>query len=269
MSFMASAAVLYADLPIYEKMVLGVLADHADDQGEGAWPSVERIALLSGRISTRQVQRCLRKLEDMRLISVAAEATRHRPTEYRLHLDRIRDLWLETGVTTSRPTSPGVTEGRGRGDHGSPEPIHEPIPPDVSDETSVVPITSAGRKRDLLWEAMEYVMGHSPTTKTERGRWNKAVKELREVGATPDDLVLRATSYRRRWPDIDMTPTGIVANWDLLATAQQGTVTTRLAQLRAAQNETPALDYTAEPCTECGEAPGEVNGLCPRCWDSL
>lgn len=265
MSFMASATVLYADLPIYEKMVLGVLADHADDQGEGAWPSVARIALLSGRISERQVQRCLRRLENMGLISVAQEATRQRPTEYRLHLDAITELWM---VSSPVPPS-GVTESRPRGDQGTPEPPKEPIPQDVSNETSFVPaVQNNGRKRDELWDMMVRVMGHEPTTKSERGKWNKAVKELRDAGFTAEDLYHRALAYRRRWPDIDMTPTGIVGNWELLAHAPAGSVTTRLAQLRAAQVETPTLDYTDEPCTNCGEAPGEVEGLCPECWDS-
>lgn len=267
MSFLASATALYADLPIYEKMVLNVLADHADENGEGAWPSVERIALLAGRISERQVQRCLRRLQDMGFISVAAEATRHRPTEYRLHLDVIRETW----VTESRPSNPGVTDGRSRGDRESPEPINEPIPQESPKGDSFVQVMPQRkpRKRDVLWDALVEIMGHSPSTKGERGKWNKALKDMREVGATPEDLMRRAVVYRKRWPGIDITPMALVNNWDLLATPQVGTVATRLAELRAAQNETPALDYTSEPCTQCGRSPGEVNGLCPTCWDSL
>jgi 6-phosphogluconate dehydrogenase len=44
------------------RLVLLVLADHANDDGTGAWPSVETIGE-KARLSRAQVQRCLRALE--------------------------------------------------------------------------------------------------------------------------------------------------------------------------------------------------------------
>ena len=46
------------------RLVLLSIADHAKDDGTGAWPSVPTIAKQS-KLSVRQVQYCLRKLEEM------------------------------------------------------------------------------------------------------------------------------------------------------------------------------------------------------------
>lgn len=45
------------------RLVLLALAENANDDGSGAWPSVETLARKS-RLSTRQVKRCLKGLED-------------------------------------------------------------------------------------------------------------------------------------------------------------------------------------------------------------
>ena len=57
-----------------------------------------------------------------------------------------------------------------------------------------------------------------PTTLTgsERGRINKALKELREVGATATDIERRATAYRKKYPDAAITPTALTGNWSQL-----------------------------------------------------
>lgn len=74
------------------------------------------------------------------------------------------------------------------------------------------------RPRDEVFEALIEVCGldSSGLTKSERGRINKAAKELRDVGATPDGIRARATVYGQRWPDVDMTPTALASNYSLL-----------------------------------------------------
>lgn len=58
-------------------------------------------------------------------------------------------------------------------------------------------------------------------TTTERGRLNRAARELREVGATPDDVRVRWDAAVVRWPKITMTPTALAANWSSLATSRK------------------------------------------------
>jgi hypothetical protein len=77
------------------------------------------------------------------------------------------------------------------------------------------------REPDLLWDTLEREIGKVATA-SERGRRNKALKELRDVGATPGELVVRCGRYRLRWPDIDLTATALAANWSTLATSENG-----------------------------------------------
>jgi hypothetical protein len=66
-------------------------------------------------------------------------------------------------------------------------------------------------------------MACQPATRSERGAWNAALTQLREIGATPAQLRAKVAAYRRRWPGIDMTPMALVHNWSLLGTpAPQG-----------------------------------------------
>lgn len=85
------------DLPKPEKFLLLALADHADHDGQGARPSVARLAWKTGD-SRRTVQRLLRSLEARGLIEVERMGGGLRPgigdgragraTTYRLHLHK-------------------------------------------------------------------------------------------------------------------------------------------------------------------------------------
>jgi hypothetical protein len=77
------------------------------------------------------------------------------------------------------------------------------------------------RPRDELWDVLVEELGE-PQTRTERGRRNKALLELREIEATPDELRCRIAGFRLRWPQAAVTATGIAANWTLLGSAPSG-----------------------------------------------
>jgi hypothetical protein len=105
----------------------------------------------------------------------------------------------------------------------------------------------SARKSDPLWDAFVREMGSAPETQSERGAWNKAAKELRDVGATPEQVRQRCTEYRARWPKTDLTPPALARHWGALArpspngkgrsqqidTLTQTVVTGRLARERA------------------------------------
>lgn len=60
----------------------------------------------------------------------------------------------------------------------------------------------------------------SPKLNTmERGRINKAIKCLREIGATPEDLMNRIHEFQRRYSGAECTITGVAANWGILGQA--------------------------------------------------
>jgi hypothetical protein len=93
---------------------------------------------------------------------------------------------------------------------GTPEPYLEP-----SLETS-----SAARPTDELWDSIVDVFGYGEkVTSLERGRINKALKALREVGATPDEIAARAAVYRKQFPDVAFTPLALASNWSQLEPA--------------------------------------------------
>jgi hypothetical protein len=86
---------------------------------------------------------------------------------------------------------------------------------EIREEKTLAPKTA--RKSDPLWDAFVREMGNAPETQSERGAWNKAAKELRDVGATPEQVRQRCTEYRARWPKTDLTPPALARHWGALA----------------------------------------------------
>lgn len=123
-----------APLPTTEKMVLLVIADHADDNGDNAWPSVGRIAERAS-ISTRHTQRVINQLVDLGWLEVTLQdgGTHRTRSDRRPNRYRVLD-----GAT---PTSPRDPE---RGDMGVVNGV-TPMSPDPSIEPS---ITSSLRSED-------------------------------------------------------------------------------------------------------------------------
>lgn len=74
------------------------------------------------------------------------------------------------------------------------------------------------RRKDELFEALCTVGGHElgSLTGAERGRLNKARKELAGVGATAQDVLDRAAEYKRQHPEWDFTPMALVTHWSTL-----------------------------------------------------
>lgn len=75
-------------------------------------------------------------------------------------------------------------------------------------------------KRDELFEAVTDAcrLDRSQLTESARGSANKATKELRSVGATPESVHAKAGEYRQRWPGMELTPAALAKNWSQLGT---------------------------------------------------
>jgi hypothetical protein len=179
------------------KLVLLALADHTNPDGY-CWPSMIRIAGMSG-ISQRQVSTNITKLVDLGLVVKA---------------DRRRAGGQYRGWTYYLPTS------------GSGVPVAS---------GSEVPVTSGSqlpvgtvrenrkkisRERDYLFEAIVDVCGHDARslTKSERGRINKAMADLRGASATPDQVRAAANAWTRRFPQARLTATALAGHWSTLLT---------------------------------------------------
>lgn len=72
-------------------------------------------------------------------------------------------------------------------------------------------------KEDLLWSAaMTAIYGDKTPvlTQSERKKIGKLLNELREINATPEDLIARAKRYPKVMPkDCILTLAGLVNNW--------------------------------------------------------
>jgi hypothetical protein len=67
-----------------------------------------------------------------------------------------------------------------------------------------------------LWEALVEAMGTAaPVTSSGRGAWNRAHRELREAGVTPEVVILAAREYRKAWPGITLTPNALAKHLHL------------------------------------------------------
>lgn len=142
-------------------------------------------------------------------------------------------------VTSS--TNTGSQEERVRGDEMSPhevtdQPPHgvtayagaektEPsVEPSVdltrdSDE-SLVPDTSGERARRRLEIELaltaELGVRSVTMTRSERGAWEVAIRDLLDVDADGQAVTARCGAYRGRWPEMALTPLALVRHWSLL-----------------------------------------------------
>ena len=209
MSIEIVGLVLNAECPIPAsvKFTLVGLANHADPDGGRIFPGEARLARYV-QCDVRTIRRHLRVLERAGLIEQVAPAEQHRPTEYRIRADILSGL-VESGRTT-------VTLQTGHPVSSRPD-THvrrTVIEPSLEPSSSK---NGNGRKPDPVWDGFVEWLGHGPETRSERGAWNSAAKELREIGvASADEVVTRGSAYVRRFPSVGPTPNGLVKHWSEL-----------------------------------------------------
>jgi len=80
--------------------------------------------------------------------------------------------------------------------------------------------TAKPRKTDPIWDALMAACGvdTAQIPKSSRGAYNNAVKDLKEIGATPGQITLRGRRYQSKWPTASLTPTALVRRWPELDT---------------------------------------------------
>ena len=196
------------------KLVLLAIADHANGDGY-CWPSMKRIAGMTG-LSVRQVSNHVTKLAELGLL---VKADRRRSGgQYRGWSYVVGDT-SGSGLPVEGATSGSdlpLTSGS-----GLPVTSGSELPHGTTSENRQRTTTSprAARARDELFEKVVGVCGHdvASLTKSERGRINRAVKEIREAGGTPERVDDAVRAWRQRYPDAVLTPTALSAHWSTLA----------------------------------------------------
>lgn len=231
------------------------LADQANDEGI-SWPSRATLAKHIG-CHRMTITKKARLLEELGLLS-RLERTRDNGSVtsnvYRLHLGSVEGVLSAKG-----DISPPANTGGLR-------------PPEPSQKESETASRPSRVERDAMWDVMVEVTGVDPASKNEKSRRGKVVKELLELGATPDDVRVRATRYRRRYPGITFTDTGFIGRWgecgNVRATPSpvescpecgQSFPRRELREHRYHQHD------VGKACTECGTIVSPEDDGCPGC----
>lgn len=145
----------------------------------------------------------VRKWEDHQRIN--------RPTPSKLPPPEDADTPHER-LTESAVSNPSLLTGgkEGKGKEGNRE-VGDESPPDD------------GPTHRQVFDRLAKVCGlDGKLTRAEGGRVAKAAKGIRPVLESVDEIDAKARAYRRKWPDLDMTPTALEANWSQLDASHAG-----------------------------------------------
>jgi DNA-binding transcriptional MocR family regulator len=211
MSVQAMTWAFEQDVEPNAKLVLLALANRTNHETGVCYPGQE----LLGRecsMSDRTIRRHLNTLEERRLIQRRArmlpEGRGRTSDEYRLACyDQPAKM-----SGRSRPTGQRRTTNRTKQDDQ---------PDNVVQGTEREPkgknLAAKPRERqpDILFDATAKAcnINTGNLTASARGALNRAVKELRDVNATPEQIAAVAKSYRNHYPNATLTPMALVKHW--------------------------------------------------------
>lgn len=119
-----------------------------------------------------------------------------------------------------------------------------------------VSTTSDADVRDVLFDSVCTVCGIDPEniTKDERSRVNVACKQLREVGATSEEVTDRARRWRRKFPDAHLTPQSLTKSWSSLVGAAKANAAPTCSRCR----QPIGAQHTPEFCERSSQMLGEI-----------
>lgn len=208
-------------LPPTEKYVLIALADHANDEDFTCWPSLNHLQKKTG-LSRPAIWKTIDRLSSAGAIERIGTKVETGSTIYKVMIGNV--ITLDNHVTQVTTLPKLGNQGNRVGNQGNKlgndvTPNHKnhhessvTIAPNGADDP---PKQKKPRPPDPLWDAMLAACGLNGASPTpgERGAWNKAVQDLRTVNATPAEIQARGSAYRKRWPNVSLTPTALARRW--------------------------------------------------------
>jgi len=161
-----------------ERLILLVIADHCNSEGENAFPRVSVIARRAN-VNERTVRR---RLSD--LVALGELEIVKRPGT-----SNIYKIVLPTSLDE--------------------EPQGKPKNTAKSDKNKSI------RPRNPIWDALLTACNVDPdkVNSSEASRYGKLVRVLSESDATPEEIFARAMAYRNKFPQATLTPTALVNRW--------------------------------------------------------
>lgn len=168
-----------------ERLILLVIADHCNSEGEDAFPRISLIAKRAN-VSERTVKRRLQDLVQLGELEI---------------VKRQGTSSLYKIVTAqSSPSSKVIV----------------PLEPKKK--------ATKTRERNPIWDTLLEVCGvdpHKKVNSSEASRYGRMVKLLGELEATPDDIRARAAVYKEKFSYATMTPSALVNRWSECDPASQ------------------------------------------------
>lgn len=211
MSILLMAEVWRRECEHPEQSVLLALADHAEDDGTNVYPSVAYTAWKTN-YSPRQVRRILGGLRERDVLTVMAEASRHRPTEYRIDLQKL-PLKKPFRAANADERLPQIREDKmsALGSDGAVEGGH----PDRLGVTSATPRADIAVSAEPSVEPPEETKKDFAEKNGDQERWQRTLERLKaEVPAsTFDHWLSRLDLVDRRGDVLVLQAPDQVAEW--------------------------------------------------------
>jgi hypothetical protein len=214
----------------------------------------------------------LHRLRDAGLIDFDSKPGQRTPYVFRLASADIAtsgDLFT-TSSSTSSPEAPAVkrsTSALKRSEQRSIplpeqgsdatdlncEEVEAPLDVDVDVEEKTLAADCVGsesgeqrrqRPADPVWDAVADLLGFSPAADTSaHGARNKAVRDLKTHGATPETIRAAGAAYKREWPNATLTDTALAKHYPRYhAQAVEQQASARSAELHRDLDEWVAHD---------------------------
>jgi hypothetical protein len=165
------------------------------------WTFRERHLAKVAGVGRDQLRAAMQTLIDTGYVVRSKEALDGKPP---ITVTRVYDMPQNAGV--------GLPEV-GFPDRGETRPLSNK-PELVTNETSLA-AKPRERQPDILFDtvAKTCAIDTANLTASARGALNRAVKELRDVNATPAQITAVAKSYRNQYPNATLTPMALVKHW--------------------------------------------------------
>jgi hypothetical protein len=209
------------ELPLSDKAIrlYAVLSKYADNADRTSYPGRGTLARLMGCHRT-SVDRAVQELIEAGCITKQVRFKEGRYTSSLYTVRRIPPSSTDGGSRThaTTPRSADATTS------SHPCDIElEPLNVEPEELLADKPPESSTRKKDTLFETVAEVCGISTgnLTRSSRGQLNKAVKELREINATDEQVRLKAKAYKRQYQNAALTPMALVKHWSSFAVVEK------------------------------------------------
>ena len=173
------------------------------------WTFRERHLAKVAGVGRDQLRAAMQTLIDTGYVMRTREAAEGKPP---VCVTRVYDMPQDTGV--------GLPEV-GFPDRGETQPLSNEGVRETNEVNNLAaaPRETPAKKKDELFEAVAEACGIDWRTLTQSGRGplNRAVKELRDIGVTADQVGGRAAAYKKQYPDAALTPMALTKHWAALA----------------------------------------------------